>query len=67
MDKQTQTALDIQLQKINLELDVFYTQEPQPALTGGLCPKCKQGILDYDGLLVLRCPVCDFAEGGCFT
>jgi hypothetical protein len=25
------------------------------------------GIMDYDGLLNLVCPVCGFGEGGCFT
>lgn len=38
-----------------------------PPRAGSLCPVCGQGILDYDGLLVLRCPVCGFSESGCFT
>ena len=50
-----------------LELDFVNPEESQPARPGGLCPQCQQGVLDYDGMLVLRCPVCGFAEGGCFT
>jgi hypothetical protein len=34
---------------------------------GDLCPQCKQGRLDYDGLLNLSCPHCGYAVGGCFT
>jgi hypothetical protein len=35
--------------------------------SGDLCPKCKRGVLDYDGLLNLSCPKCGYAVGGCFT
>lgn len=34
---------------------------------GKRCPRCKHGILDYDGLLNLVCPVCGPVQGGCFT
>ena len=34
---------------------------------GSLCPKCKQGIIDYDGMLNLVCPNCGVTSGGCFT
>jgi uncharacterized protein (DUF983 family) len=34
---------------------------------GSLCPKCHHGVLDYDGMLNLSCPVCGYKEGGCFT
>ncbi|BAJ63238.1 hypothetical protein ANT_12040 [Anaerolinea thermophila UNI-1] len=34
---------------------------------GSTCPKCHQGVLDYDGMLNLTCPVCGYQEGGCFT
>lgn len=34
---------------------------------GGLCPKCKKGEFDYDGLLNLVCPNCGYTSGGCFT
>lgn len=27
------------------------------------CPECGTGILDYNGLLDLECPVCGFTEG----
>lgn len=39
-------------------------RRPQP---GKPCPACGSGIMDYDGLLNLVCPVCGFGEGGCFT
>jgi len=39
-------------------------RHPQPGKT---CPACGLGIMDYDGLLNLICPVCGFGEGGCFT
>ncbi|HNT53750.1 MAG TPA: zf-HC2 domain-containing protein [Anaerolineaceae bacterium] len=41
-----------------------------PALArreGEPCPRCRQGVLTYDGQLNLKCPVCGFTEGGCFT
>ena len=53
--------LDVQLkgdQKI--QLAVRYQ-------AGALCPECRRGILDYDGLLNLVCPVCGQSQGGCFT
>lgn len=34
---------------------------------GALCPRCKQGILDYNGLLNLQCPVCGLENGYGFT
>ena len=35
---------------------------------GQKCLECGKGILDYDGLLQLCCPVCGFtASGGGFT
>lgn len=40
------------------------THEARP---GELCPQCREGRLDYDGLLNLVCPKCGYALGGCFT
>lgn len=34
------------------------------AQPGQPCPRCHQGIMDYDGLLNLVCPVCHYVEGG---
>lgn len=42
-------------------------QSPRRAQAGKPCPVCGVGIMDYDGLLNLVCPVCGFGEGGCFT
>jgi uncharacterized protein (DUF983 family) len=36
--------------------------------SGDLCPNCRAGRLDYDGLLNLTCPQCGFSPGGgCFS
>lgn len=67
MDDQIPRTNDAQLQMNMLELDFVKPQEIQPARPGSQCPQCNLGILDYDGMLVLRCPVCSFAENGCFT
>lgn len=45
-------------------------KEPEQNLDircGGICPNCKEGILDYDGLLNLVCSKCNYTIGGCFT
>jgi hypothetical protein len=67
LEKQPEENNQAQLQKTVLELANLKATPPEPARAGSRCPKCKKGILDYDGMLVLRCPLCDFAEGGCFT
>ncbi|HEY5572485.1 MAG TPA: hypothetical protein VIK64_05660 [Anaerolineales bacterium] len=46
------------------ETDTEITAEPR---AGALCPKCRQGNLDYDGLLNLSCPKCGHSVAGCFT
>lgn len=43
---------------------VSLVKEPR---AGDLCPKCREGRLDYNGLLNLACPKCGYAVGGCFT
>lgn len=34
---------------------------------GSLCPKCKETLLDYDGMLNLACAKCGVIESGGFT
>lgn len=34
-----------------------------PLRKGEPCPICKNGKLDYNGLLQLECPVCGFVNG----
>jgi uncharacterized protein (DUF983 family) len=34
---------------------------------GDICPRCRLGVLDYDGLLNLACSQCGYSLGGCFT
>jgi DNA-directed RNA polymerase subunit RPC12/RpoP len=31
---------------------------------GAACPECGSGILDYNGMLELECPLCGFKSGG---
>ena len=43
--------------------------EPAPKETrvalerGAICPECGSGVLDYNGLLELECPLCGFKSG----
>ncbi|MBN2148524.1 MAG: hypothetical protein JW726_14145 [Anaerolineales bacterium] len=37
---------------------------PEALKSGMLCPACGKGILDYDGLLNLACPICGFNSSG---
>ena len=34
---------------------------------GVVCPKCRKGTFEYDGLLNLVCSFCGYTSGGCFT
>lgn len=34
-----------------------------PLHKGSVCPQCGEGILDYNGLLQLECPICGFVNG----
>jgi ribosomal protein L37AE/L43A len=41
---------------------------PRDLREGDECPRCHEAKMEYDGLLVLRCPKCNFAgQGGVFT
>jgi uncharacterized protein (DUF983 family) len=44
------------------ESDTPATRQPVGAQCGSPCPKCKQGIMDYNGVLDLECPVCGYTE-----
>jgi hypothetical protein len=55
-------------EKQDVQLDQNHPIEiPIRYQAGALCPQCRLGILDYDGLLNLVCPVCGQGQGGCFT
>lgn len=35
---------------------------------GSTCPLCRRGVMEYDGMLVLRCNQCGYqGDVGCFT
>lgn len=39
------------------------TPKLAPLEQGAVCPQCKNGKLDYNGLLQLECPKCGFING----
>jgi len=43
------------------------TKDCQSLKAGSLCPKCKETILDYDGMLNLVCAKCGVMDSGGFT
>jgi len=53
--------------KVRQESSEVHQPCSQAALPGKACPRCGKGVLDYDGLLVLRCEYCGFTESGGFT
>ena len=48
-------------------IDETESIESQETGIENLCPKCKTGKMDYDGLLNLICQNCGFTLAGCFT
>lgn len=40
---------------------------PNNYLPGKPCPKCNDGVLDYDGLLNITCVNCGYTIVGCST
>ncbi len=66
--KQPEESSKVSIQPLDLT-SIQETGEPLKIeyRPGKRCPRCKQGILDYDGLLNLVCPVCGPVQGGCFT
>ena len=68
MDDKKKKNIDSNGPDLMLELVDLETGTPSKELRAGdLCPKCREGRLDYDGLLNLACPKCGYALGGCFT
>ncbi len=57
------------LEKLLLGLDQpIHKIAVAPLRSGGNCPRCGEGKLDYNGLLQLECPACGFVDsdgGGC--
>jgi hypothetical protein len=47
---------------------IFCLINPNMSLRAGMtCPRCHQGIIEYDGMLNLVCPNCGLTDAGCFT
>jgi hypothetical protein len=46
------------------DVSVPPTTEPR---AGSKCPNCKEGTIDYDGMLNLKCEWCGYSLAGCFT
>lgn len=54
----------------NKSIEIIDETEPIESQETGIenvCPKCKTGKMDYDGLLNLICQNCDYTLAGCFT
>ncbi len=63
--KQTNGKFDEQQIKLNSNgIDQFDSYEIR---IGVICPKCRKGTFDYDGMLNLVCSSCGYTSGGCFT
>jgi len=54
-----------------LPQEIAFGEQPEKPASklraGDICPKCRSARMDYDGLLNLTCPNCDYVLGGCFT
>ncbi len=63
--KQNGLEPDENLIKFELkEVEQYYSYEIR---IGVVCPKCRKGTFDYDGMLNLVCSNCGYTSGGCFT
>ena len=52
------------LERLLLGIDQLpVTEILEPLRKDSICPKCKIGRLDYNGLLQLECPACGFVNG----
>ena len=57
---------------INLQITGQASEDSSPSCkrrvrAGEICPTCKIGVIDYDGLLNLYCSICGVVETGSFT
>ncbi len=62
-EPRSQPALDPEGPIVDLaNLHLARLEEGKP------CPLCRRGVMEYDGMLVLRCSHCGYyGDGGCFT
>ncbi len=66
MNEEQQTVSPCKGSDLNLKLPETHPQK-KGNRPGDLCPKCHTETLDYNGLMLLVCPLCGQIEGGCFT
>jgi len=61
--------LDFIYQELKNQLDEEQNQTENKLLykEEQTCPKCRKGKLEYNSLLNLVCPVCDYKLAGSFT
>jgi ribosomal protein L37AE/L43A len=60
--------LDFINQELKNQLDEKQNQTEKDLLKEEhTCPKCRKGKLEYNSLLNLVCPVCDYKLAGSFT
>lgn len=58
---------DNEEEKASTEDGIYLSQKHRTVRAGEICPACEQGLLDYDGMLNLVCPICGWTAGGCYT
>jgi uncharacterized protein (DUF983 family) len=51
----------------NGKIQTLFVNHLSPPKSGHLCPKCSEGVLDYDGMLNLSCMKCGYTLTGCFS
>jgi hypothetical protein len=68
MDEKERVDSHLSLEQLDVQLtEDLLVDIPVHYQAGARCPECRRGILDYDGLLNLVCPLCGQGQGGCFT
>jgi uncharacterized protein (DUF983 family) len=68
LKKTENSGLDSEKSDENHKEDSFCLIDPNKSLHPGMiCPRCKMGKIDYNGMLNLVCSECGLTEVGAFT